>query len=140
MSDFPLLMFLTPEAIWFVGVCILAAVWIYLGWINPINKIRDNNNTSKGGAYFQMFAVGILPIVGLIFALTYNPNHKSSTGAVYNNVGQYIPFNRTEGKWAQQNAAPAAPPVAATPQPQMPSAPLSQTNIKPSGAVPAPAA
>jgi len=129
MSDFPLLMFLSPQVLLFIGGCIIAAVWIFFGWIDPISKLRDPNKP-KGGAFFQMLILGIIPLALLIYGfVTGGGNHPSSaTGSGNNNVGQNIP-------WVKQNVAPAAPPAAA-PQPQMPSAPLSQTNVKPSGAVP----
>jgi hypothetical protein len=74
MSDFPLLMFLSPEALLFMLGCLGIACWIFFGWIDPISKINDKNNKSKGGAWAQLLILGVGVTVAFIIAYNYTPN------------------------------------------------------------------
>ena len=62
MSDFPLIMFMTPEAITLMGIVLLLGGYAYgLYW--SISKLKDPKNQSKGGpALLLIFLLGLLGV------------------------------------------------------------------------------
>jgi len=62
MSDFPLLLFMSPEVITFIGVVLVLGGYAYgLYW--SISKLKDPNEKSKSGpALLLIFLLGLLGV------------------------------------------------------------------------------
>ena len=63
MSGMPIFMFLSPDAIFAMCIILLVMLYLYIGWILPIMKIRDPSVKTKTGWVMTLIIFGILPIV-----------------------------------------------------------------------------
>lgn len=116
MSDFPLIMFLSPEALFFVGIVLILGAWIYgLYW--SISKLKDPNEKKKGGPLFLL-----LSLLGILGAFIYSIVSKNNTI-----VTTPSPPKTTMG--APQPPSNAAGSMTTTPLPQAP--PIPQANAAP---------
>lgn len=63
MSDMPIFLFLSPEGRKVMGFFVVLCLYLVLGWIWPIMKIRDKNVKTKSGWIMMLIIIGILPIL-----------------------------------------------------------------------------
>lgn len=91
MSDMPFLFyFLSPQALMIIGITMLFLLWVYLGWVVPIDTIRDKNNKkSKIPFIMLLIIVGIMPILVLIGSMykSSRGNNGNITGTSMNAMG-----------------------------------------------------
>ena len=57
------LIFMSPEALTMLGVIILIACYIYVGWYLPISRIRDPKVKTKTGWVMLLLILGVAPIL-----------------------------------------------------------------------------
>ena len=62
-SGMPILMFLSPETLMIMGMACVLALWVYFGWIRPIQKIRDPSVKTKTGHVLILLILGISPVI-----------------------------------------------------------------------------
>ena len=92
---------LSPEAMRFIGGCMLLALYTYFGWYWPIKKIRDPNVKSKTGYIMLLLLIGIAPIlVPLIIAVA--DMRRSQAGGAAAAAG--TSFNASAGPQPVANA------------------------------------
>jgi hypothetical protein len=106
MSGMPLLMLLTPESLTVIGVIILTGLWLYFGWIRPIQKIRDPSVKTKSGHVFLLLLLGICPVLVpiLLSAMAARRNANAVAGTSVNAMGPQPVVN--QGAVSQMNAGP----------------------------------
>ena len=60
MSDSPLLMFLSPQALFGMAVVAVIAAYIYIVWYLNIKNMRDPNGKNKGFSVFLFILFGVV--------------------------------------------------------------------------------
>lgn len=105
MSGMPMLMFLSPEGAKALGVIILLGLYLFLGWILPIMKIRDKNTKTKSGWVLMLIIVGIMPIVAPVVMGAVEARRAGAvSGTSMNAMGPQPVVN--QGAVSQMNAGP----------------------------------
>ena len=107
-SSVPLwLFFLTPESLMVIGTVILVGLWLYFGWIRPIQKIRDPSVKTKTGHILLLFILGICPVLVPIVASVVSARRNAAaavSGTSMNAMGPQPVVN--QGAVSQMNAGP----------------------------------
>jgi hypothetical protein len=105
MSDTPMLMFLSPEGAKALGVIILLGLYLFLGWILPIMKIRDKDTKTKTGWVLMLIIIGIMPIVAPVVMGAVEARRAGAvSGTSMNAMGPQPVVN--QGAVSQMNAGP----------------------------------
>jgi len=100
-----MLMFLSPEGAKALGVIILLGLYLFLGWILPIMKIRDKNTKTKSGWVLMLIIVGIMPIVAPVVMGAVEARRAGAvSGTSMNAMGPQPVVN--QGAVSQMNAGP----------------------------------
>jgi len=104
----PIFMFLTPETLMVMGIACLLGLWVYFGWIRPIQKIRDPTVKTKSGHVLMLFLLGIcpvlVPIVMSVRGARGNAGVNAAAGTSMNAMGPQPVVN--QGAVSQMNAGP----------------------------------
>ena len=104
----PILMFLSPESLTIMGMACVLALWVYFGWVRPIQKIRDPAAKTKTGHVMMLLILGILPVLVPIIMGVMNARRNASASAVngtsLNAMGPQPVMN--QGAVSQMNAGP----------------------------------
>jgi uncharacterized membrane protein HdeD (DUF308 family) len=101
-----MLLFLSPEGARALGFLILIGLYLFLGWIWPIIKIRDKNVKTKSGWVLMLIIIGILPIVAPIIMMIMDARRNATavSGTSMNAMGPQPVVN--QGAVSQMNAGP----------------------------------
>lgn len=100
-----MLMFLSPEGAKALGVIILLGLYLFLGWILPIMKIRDKNTKTKSGWVLMLIIIGIMPIVAPVVMGAVEARRAGAvSGTSMNAMGPQPVVN--QGAVSQMNAGP----------------------------------
>ena len=100
-----MLMFLSPEGAKALGVIILLGLYLFLGWILPIMKIRDKTTKTKSGWVLMLIIIGIMPIVAPVVMGAVEARRAGAvSGTSMNAMGPQPVVN--QGAVSQMNAGP----------------------------------
>jgi len=100
-----MLMFLSPEGAKALGVIILLGLYLFLGWILPIMKIRDKDTKTKTGWVLMLIIIGIMPIVApVVMGAVEARRGGAVSGTSMNAMGPQPVVN--QGAVSQMNAGP----------------------------------
>lgn len=100
-----MLMFLSPEGAKALGVIILLGLYLFLGWILPIMKIRDKDTKTKTGWVLMLIIIGIMPIVAPVVMGAVEARRAGAvSGTSMNAMGPQPVVN--QGAVSQMNAGP----------------------------------
>lgn len=102
-------MFMTPETVLLIATVVVFGVWIYFGWVLPIQKIRDPATKTKTGYVMLLILLGLSPIlIPLIMSLVgsrMNARNGAVSGTSMNGMGPAPVVN--QGAVARMNGGPA---------------------------------
>ena len=108
MSDMPLFLILSPEGAAVLGMVILFGLYLFLGWILPIMKIRDKNVKTKSGWVLMLLVIGIGPILAPIAMGVAEARRAGAvSGTTMNAMGPQPVVS--QGAVSQMNAGPSVP-------------------------------